>query len=181
MNPVELAMKQGAGLHVTPLPENPPTRCECCGHLAPFGTVAGHALCVTCLPAFALDEYDIDQVATLIWCPFFDQGTLNRLVSALHAVCAQHGTTLTASSLSGEPLAAKRVFDVLHSQHSLAFRALGTDRPSVLREAAQTLPPGHDHALSGIRCLTLDTWFSEEPHRFELPYTGKHAGGNHAA
>lgn len=163
MDPVQMAMMDGADLRVGHLAQTAPARCDCCGHLPPAGTVAGLSLCTTCLPAFALDEYDIDCVTRLIWCPLFDQGALSRLVTALQAVSAKHETTLWSQELSGEPLAAKRVFDTLKKQCEPAVSLLGTDRPSRLRAAARALPRRPDHALSGIRCLTVSTWFAKSP------------------
>lgn len=142
--------------------------CTCCEYLLAAVTVAGKPLCLTCAPAFALDEPGIDDVATLIWLPHLDQGVLGRCVTALHVAARAAGHTLYDQSLSGQALSAKRAFEALLFCRLGALEKIGTDRPSLYRSALKSLsrhplPEAHE---TGLRILMRGTWFPENPRRY---------------
>lgn len=131
-------------------------------------TVSGRPLCLTCAPAFALDEPGIDDVATLIWLPHLDQGALGRCVTALHVAAKAAGHTVYDQGLSGEALSAKRAFEALLSCRLGAVEKIGTDRPSLYRSALKSLsrnplPEAHE---TGLRILMRGTWFPDNPRRY---------------
>jgi hypothetical protein len=142
--------------------------CTCCEHMLAAVTVAGRSLCLTCAPAFALDEPGIDDVATLIWLPHLDQGALSRCVTALHVAARATGHTVYDQSLSGQALNAKRAFEALLSCRLGALEKIGTDRPSLYRSALKSLsrnplPETHE---TGLRILMRGTWFPDNPRRY---------------
>lgn len=131
-------------------------------------TVSRRPLCLTCAPAFALDEPGIDDVATLIWLPHLDQGALGRCVTALHVAAKAAGHTVYDQGLSGEALSAKRAFEALLSCRLGALEKIGTDRPSLYRSALKSLsrnplPEAHE---TGLRILMRGTWFPDNPRRY---------------
>lgn len=131
-------------------------------------TVSGRPLCLTCAPAFALDEPGIDDVATLIWLPHLDQGALGRCVTALHVAAKTAGHTVYDQGLSGEALSAKRAFEALLSCRLGALEKIGTDRPSLYRSGLKRLsrnpfPEAHE---TGLRILMRGTWFPSNPRRY---------------
>jgi len=142
--------------------------CTCCEHMLAAVTVSGRPLCLTCAPAFALDEPGIDDVATLIWLPHLDQGALGRCVTALHVAAKAAGHTVYDQGLSGEALSAKRAFEALLSCRLGALEKIGTDRPSLYRSALKSLsrnpfPEAHE---TGLRILMRGKWFPDNPRRY---------------
>ena len=142
--------------------------CTCCEHMLAAVNVAGRPLCLTCAPAFALDEPGIDDVATLIWLPHLDQGALGRCVTALHVAARAAGHTVYDQALPGQALSAKRAFEALLSCRLGAVEKIGTDRPSLYRSALKSLsrnplPEAHE---TGLRILMRGTWFPDNPRRY---------------
>lgn len=143
--------------------------CGCCGQLPPAGAVASQALCLTCLPAFALDEPGIDSVGQLIWLPTMDQGVLSRLVAGLHTACARTGSTVFDGGAEGA--AARQLFHTLRRTQSEAVVRVGTHRLSELRAALRlqrSIERQERRAEeSGLRVLMLGTWFDDDPGRYQ--------------
>lgn len=153
-------------LRLSPLGDGAASICACCGHMQAKHMVGARGLCLTCAPAFAIDEPDIDTVAQLIFLPAMDQGVLSRLVAALHTACAATGHSVFDPSQEGASGAAGRVFGTLRAAHVDAIARTGTDRPSELRAALrgqsiQRAPVSNGE--SGLRVLMLGTWFAEDP------------------
>lgn len=165
MDPVSLSMQPAGALRLGPLAANAPDRCACCGHLAPAASVAGRPLCMTCVPAFALDEPDIDKVSALIWLPHLDQPVVSRLVTAVHTARAADTTANPTTDPVGFAKAAQAVLDMLLAQRAAAIARIGTDRPSVLRAAGLSLNgitiPKRT-GVSALRFVALGGWFGPD-------------------
>ena len=167
-------MTKGASdavLRITVLAEGKTPACSCCGHLPASGIVARDAYCLTCLPAFALDETDIDSVARVMWLPEMDQGVLSRLVTGLHTACAAQNVTMTRGTADGRAQSARGVFAELRKRESEAVARIGTDRPSELRATLRhmraTKMTSDRVGESGLRILSLGTWFATDPGCYE--------------
>ncbi len=168
-DPAITAATPGRSLRIEPLEDIQKGLCCCCGHLAAAAAVAGNALCLTCVPAYALDEPGIDDVATLIWLPHVEQGALSRCVTALHVACAAEGATIHDETLTGRSKDARRVLDALLACRAGSNERIGTDRPSLLRAAMRALQghkPPRPEGETGLRVLTLGLWFPDHPRRY---------------
>ncbi|GBQ91228.1 hypothetical protein [Asaia krungthepensis] len=144
------------------------TICTCCQHARATVSVAGKALCPTCLPAYALDTPRIDETASLIWLPHVDQGVLSRLTLALHAVCAQQGEAI-GTATTGPAGHAGAIFAELRAQAGGLIERIGTAQISHLREAARKLsqaPLQRQHVASGIRVLHHGVGLPDEPNSY---------------
>jgi len=141
--------------------------CRCCGAAPAVLQVAGFLLCRTCVPAFALDEPGIDDIASLIWLPHVDQGVLGRIVAALHAAAGQQGLTIHDVDLRGQAALARMAFDALKAQEAGAIARIGTARPSALRTAALALDQvARRRGETGLRVLFNGNWFANAPDRY---------------
>lgn len=140
-------------------------RCACCD-LQPARTrVAGTPLCLTCAPAYALDQNGLGALTCLIWQPRFDQGVLSRMVHAIHAA------TLLAASVPDTAIQeqAQRGQDILaelNRTRAQARACLGTDSPAELREIVSSMAFGEfigRTSVSGVRVLLLKPdWFAPD-------------------
>jgi hypothetical protein len=140
--------------------------CSCCAHMPATHAIEGRDLCLTCVPAFVMDEPDIDAVAQLVFLPAMDQGVLSRMVVALHTACAAAGCSVFDAAEHGTAVAARRIFGSLRAKHVEAVARTGTDRPSELRAALRGRPPRAapgPGVESGVRVLMLGRWFAEDP------------------
>ncbi|MBB2164483.1 hypothetical protein HLH26_08005 [Gluconacetobacter sp. 1b LMG 1731] len=120
---------------------------------------------MTCVPAFALDEPDIDKVSALIWLPHLDQPVVSRLVTAVHTARAADSTVIPTTGPVGFAKAAHAVLDMLLAQRAAAIARIGTDRPSVLRAAGLSLNgitiPKRT-GVSALRFVALGGWFGPD-------------------
>ncbi|MFT8643472.1 hypothetical protein [Gluconacetobacter sp.] len=120
---------------------------------------------MTCVPAFALDEPDIDKVSALIWLPHLDQPVVSRLVTAVHTARAADTTAIPTTDPVGFAKAAQAVLDMLLAQRAAAIARIGTDRPSVLRAAGLSLNgisiPKRT-GVSAVRSVALGGWFGPD-------------------
>ena len=152
-------------LRLSPLGAGTASLCTCCSHMQATHLTGTRSLCLTCAPAFAMDEPDIDAVAQLIFLPAMDQGVLSRLVVALHTACAAAGCSVFDAPNEGAAGAARSVFGTLRAAHVDAVTRTGTDRPSELRAAlrGQNIRDARRSSVeSGVRVLMLGTWFAED-------------------
>ncbi|MBB2156629.1 hypothetical protein HLH33_09960 [Gluconacetobacter diazotrophicus] len=145
------------------------TRCGCCAADHAVHLVADIPLCLTCVPAFALDEEGIDNIASIIWLPHVDQGVLSRLTAALHAVAAQEGHRVLDSNLTGWSAKASLSYKALVVRQTAAIAKMGSSRPSELRAAVLGLSEEQMDGRkgeSGLRILINGTWFASHPDRY---------------
>ncbi len=139
--------------------------CMCCGRIDARVAVAHVVVCLTCAPAYALDEPDIETVAALIWLPQMDQGVLGRLVSAIH-LARKHPEITDVAGMGVTADHASRTFGELHALRAEARKRFGTDSPATLRRVVSRTPsPDLDarNGMSGLRILMRGTWFGTDP------------------
>jgi hypothetical protein len=145
--------------------------CACCAAARAVHFVGDTPLCLTCLPAWALDAPGIDEIACLIWLPHLDQGVLSRITAALHAAAAHEGHTIHDRKLTGRPAAARLAYDALKELEGEVVQRLGSSRLSDLRQAVLRLSDSqiaNRQGESGLRVLFSGRWFAPQPDRYFL-------------
>ncbi|QEO18866.1 hypothetical protein [Acetobacter vaccinii] len=140
-------------------------RCACCDFQPARTRVAGTSLCLTCAPAYALDQDGLDHLAHLIWMPRFDQGVLSRMVRAIHAANLL-AESVTDTAIHDQAQRGKHILDALIRTRGQARECLGIDSLTQLRKTVSSMAVREfvgRSSMTGLRVLLYrPAWFAPD-------------------